>query len=103
MARFLVTYHGSEMSHEPEAMALAREAFMVWAAKTGEQLVEPGSPVASMVTITATGRQAGPAEGPVNGWSVIEAADADAVLDLLADHPFLGRGGALQVNEPAGI
>jgi len=35
MARYLVTYHGSEMSHEPEAMAEARPAFMVWAQKAG--------------------------------------------------------------------
>lgn len=35
MTRFLVTYHGSEMPHEPEAMAQARDALIRWAGTTG--------------------------------------------------------------------
>jgi hypothetical protein len=42
----------------------------------------------------------GAAEGPVDGWSVIEAADMDAVAEIVKDHPFVGRGGSLQINEP---
>jgi hypothetical protein len=42
-------------------------------------------------------------EGPFNGWSVIEADDADAALQILKDHPFIGRGGQLQVSQPSGI
>jgi hypothetical protein len=44
MAKFLVTYHGSEMSHDPEAMAKAREAFLAWAAKTGDALARSRLP-----------------------------------------------------------
>ena len=38
-------------------------------------------------------------EGSTAG-SVVEAADADAVAEILKDHPFIGRGGSLQINEP---
>ena len=100
MPRFLVTYHGSEMSHDPEAMAKAREAFMQWAGKTGDALVDPGSPVQSTKTVSSTGAQDGPADGPFSGWSVIEAADAETALDVLQDHPFISRGGVLQISEP---
>ena len=100
MARFLVTYHGSEMSHDPEAMARAREAFMQWAEKTGDALVDPGSPVRSTKTVSSGGTQDGPADGPFSGWSVIEAEDAQAALDVLTDHPFISRGGVLQISEP---
>jgi hypothetical protein len=31
---------------------------------------------------------------------LIEAADAEAALDALKDHPFIGRGGVLQIREP---
>ncbi len=101
MPRFLVTYHGGEMPSDPQARASAREEFTQWAAKTGSALVEPGAPVKSAVTVSAGGTHAGRAEGPFTGWSVIEAADADAAARLLDGHPFLGRGGVLQVSEPA--
>ena len=103
MPRFLVTYHGSNMPHDPESMAKARDAFMQWAGKTGSALVDPGAPVGATRTISSHGPKDGLAEGPFNGWSVIEAADLNAAAKLLADHPFIGRGGVLQLNEPAAI
>lgn len=101
MARFLVTYHADDMPHDPESMATARQAFMTWATKTGSALVEPGAPIRSTSTVAASGwdRQ-GHTDSPFNGWSVIEAADADAAAQLLSDHPFIARGGTLQISEP---
>jgi hypothetical protein len=100
MPKFLVTYHGSKMPHDPESMAKAREAFMKWAQKTGPALSEPGAPVAGTKTISSEGTQDGLAEGPISGWSVVEAPDAEAAARLLADHPFIGRGGVLQISKP---
>ena len=96
MARYLITYHGPGMPHDPAAVQQARQAFMTWADKTGAPLVEPGSPIAGTQTIGA------PAEGPVLGWSVIEADSAEDVVALLEDHPFVSRGGSLAINEPIG-
>ncbi len=101
MPKFLVTYHGSNMPHDAQAMAKAREAFMSWAGRTGRALVEPGAPIAATRTVSSEGTRDGLADGPFNGWSVIEAADLNAAAKLLADHPFIGRGGVLQINEPA--
>jgi len=103
MPRFLVTYHGSNMPHDPESMAKARDAFVQWAGKTGPALVDPGAPIGAARTVSSKGTKDGLAEGPFNGWSVIEADDLNAAAKLLADHPFIGRGGALQINEPAAI
>lgn len=103
MARYLVTYHGGAMSHEPEAMAQARFAFMAWAQKTGAALAEPEAPVAAERTVSSSGTKVGPAEGPLQGWSVIEADSPEAVVELLSGHPFIGRGGELQISEPAPI
>ena len=103
MPRFLVTYHGSNMPHDAESMAKARDAFMHWAGKTGSALVDPGAPIGASRTISSKGTQDGLADGPFNGWSVIEADDLNAAAKLLADHPFIGRGGALQINEPAAV
>jgi hypothetical protein len=100
MPRFLVTYHGSNMPHDPESMAKARDAFMRWARKAGSALAEPGAPVAATKTVSSHGTKAGVADGPFNGWSVIEAENMDAAAKVLADHPFIGRGGILQISEP---
>lgn len=103
MARYLVTYHGSEMSHEPEAMAQARNAFMAWAQKAGPALVEPGAPVVAVKSISSSGASDRAAEGALQGWSVVEAESPEAAAEILSDHPFLSRGGTLQINEPAPI
>ena len=103
MPKFLVTYHGSNMPHDPESMAKARDAFMHWAGKAGPALVDPGAPIAAFRSVSSKGTQDGPADGQFNGWSVIEAADLNAAAKLVADHPFIGRGGVLQINEPATI
>jgi hypothetical protein len=100
MAHYLVTYHGSEMPHDPEAMAAARDAFMQWAANVGAALVDPGAPVSAKTTISNAGVQQGPAEGPLQGWSVIEADSPEAAEQILSEHPFISRGGRLQVNTP---
>ena len=101
MARFLVTYHAESMPHDPESMAKARDAFMAWAAKTGSALVDPGAPIKSTSTVAEGGwDREGHADTAFSGWSVIEAADADAAAQVLSDHPFISRGGILQISEP---
>ena len=82
MPRFLITYHGSNMPHDAESMAKARDAFMHWAGKTGPALVDPGAPVGAARTISSDGTNDGLADGPFNGWSVIEADDLDARTDI---------------------
>ena len=34
-----------------------------------------------------------------SGYSVLEAADLDSAIDLVRSHPFVARGGSLQVSE----
>lgn len=40
----------------------------------------------------------GPAEGPPNGYSILQAPDLDSAVALVKGHPFVGRGGSLQVS-----
>jgi len=96
MAKFLVTYVGGGMPHDPELMAQARAAFAAWLAESGDAVTDPGAPVRTVARL-ASGEPA--AEVEVSGFSIIEAADADAARELLSTHPFIGRGGTLQVSE----
>ena len=64
MPRYLVTYHGPGMPHDPESIAAAQQAFLTWAGKTGALLVEPGSPIAGTLTLTPNGLVEDPARVP---------------------------------------
>jgi hypothetical protein len=66
--------------------------------QTGKALVDPGAPLGSPKTVSSTSVTDGPAGGPFGGYSVIEADDIDAATKLVANHPFVGRGGSLQVS-----
>jgi hypothetical protein len=98
MARFLVTYHGAGMPEGDEARQQAMAAFGEWVAKTGKALVDPGAPLGPSKTVSQGSVVDGPALGPPGGYSVLEAGDLDAAVALVQDHPFVGRGGSLQVS-----
>ena len=98
MARFLVTYHGGGMPADETARRQAMEAFGAWASRTGKALVDPGAPLGPAKTVSSGSVTEGPASGPPGGYSVIEADDIEAAVALVRDHPFVARGGALQVT-----
>ena len=100
MARFLITYYTGDMPQDPESIAQARRAFAQWAAKTGAALADVGAPIRSATTISGNGIHDGPPAGPFMGWSVIEAENGSAAAHLMEDHPFVSRGGILQLSEP---
>jgi hypothetical protein len=100
MARFLITYHAGDMPQDLESVAQARGAFIEWTAKTGAALADVGEPVRSATTLSSKGISEGVPAGQFMGWSVIEAEDGNAAVRLLEDHPFLSRGGILQLREP---
>jgi hypothetical protein len=59
-------------------------------------VTDPGAPVRTVARVAA-GEPA--TEVEVNGYSIIEAADVVAARQILSSHPFIGRGGTLQVSE----
>ena len=50
-----------------------------------------------MVTQVASGATTDAAQ--IGGYSIIQADDADAAAAVLASHPYVARGGTLQVNQ----
>jgi hypothetical protein len=99
MPRFLVTYHGSGMPEGEEARQQAMAAFGEWVAKTGKALVDPGAPLGAAKTVSRSAVADGPASSPSVGYSVLEADDIDAAVGLVQQHPFVDRGGSLQVTQ----
>jgi uncharacterized protein YciI len=96
MARFLVTYHGSGMPDDPELIEQAKAAFLQWVGQAGDAIVDPGAPL-QMVGQVASGSPEAAVE--IGGYSIIEAEDAQAAEAVLGSHPYVARGGTLQVNQ----
>jgi hypothetical protein len=99
MPTFLVTYHGGSFPADEEGRQQVMAAFGAWVGKVGNALTDPGAPLGPSMTVSSGGVRAGDAEGRVGGYSVISADDMDAAVDLVRDHPFVARGGSLQVTE----
>jgi hypothetical protein len=98
MTRFLVTYHGGGMPEDDEGRRQAMEAFGQWVSKAGKALVDPGAPLGPAKTVRQGSVEEGAAPGPSGGYSILEADNIDAAVKLVEDHPFISRGGALQVT-----
>jgi hypothetical protein len=95
MTKYLVTYHGMG-SPDHADMETARAAFMTWLSEAGDVVVDPGAPLRPHGSVAA-----GEAEdvSGIAGYSILEADSVDAVREVLATHPFVGRGGTLAIHE----
>jgi len=96
VSRYLVTYHGSGMPTDPAQMEQARAAFGQWLAKAGSAVIDPGAPLRPGTQVSngdATAQVA------IGGYSLIEATNLEGAAEILKSHPFVARGGTLQVDE----
>jgi hypothetical protein len=100
MPTYLITYHGGPgMPSDPEAAQQMVAAFQAWVAEVGDAMRDPGAPLAAAKTVTADSEQDGQAEAPIGGYTLVEAGTLDEAVQLVRSHPFLTRGGSLQVSE----
>ena len=100
MSKFLVTYFGGSRPTTPEQAEQMKAAFGQWLAKAGSAVVDPGAPLRP-ATQVANG-QAHP-KVEIGGYSVIEAPTLEDAVAVLKSHPFVARGGTLQVDEAVSV
>jgi hypothetical protein len=93
MTKFLVTYHGGP-APTPESMPAMMAAFEDWTTNHKAVIVDGGAPVRPASQV-ATGETEPLAS--IGGYSVLEGSEADVRAALQA-HPFVARGGTLQLN-----
>jgi hypothetical protein len=100
VTKFLVTFHWGDMARDPDTISEARRGWVRWATEAGPALLDAGAPIRSTATLTCVGVSDGDADSSFMGWSLIDAPDRSAAVRLLADHPLVGLGAVLQINEP---
>jgi len=97
MSKFLVTYHGgSGMPSDPAQVEKVTAAFGARLAGAGGAVTDPGAPLRPATQVS---NGAPEPRVPIGGYSVIEADDIDGAVAVLRSHPFVARGGTLQVDE----
>jgi len=99
MPEFIFTYHGGTKPETPEEGAKCMTAWKAWAENLGTALINPGTPVGMTKVLSAGGKSSDAAQNPICGFSIIEATDMDAAIDLLKDCPHFDLGGTLEVSE----
>ncbi len=100
MAKFMVLYRSEVSARDqmagatPEQAQAGMDAWMTWAGKAGDAIVDLGAPLAD-----ATHIGPGSAAGDVTGFSILQAESADAIASVLDGHPHLEMGGTIDVME----
>ena len=100
MPTYLITYHGGPgMPADPEGVRQMVAAFQAWVAEVGSAMRDPGAPLGGAKTVSADAAVDGQTAAPIGGYTIIDAPNLDGAVELVRSHPFLARGGSLQVSE----
>jgi hypothetical protein len=98
MAKFLVLYRAKTTAAEqmasgtPEQAQAGMDAWMAWAQRAGDAVVDLGTPL----NVVEPGGDAG---DPIGGYSLLQAADSDALGKVLDGHPHTAMGGTIEILE----
>ncbi len=98
MPEYIIAYHGGKKPETPEEGAAGMEKWKAWIAGLGEAVVNPGTPLGMSKTVSADGVSDTDASNKLTGFSVVQADDLDAALEMAKACPFLD-GGTLEVAE----
>ena len=97
MAGFLVIYNSQMSPAEvmasatPEEAKAGMDAWMAWAGKVGDAVVDLGVPLGAGKHLD--GASVADGSNPAAGYSIIEADSLEAAVSLLEDHPHLSVPG----------
>ena len=92
MPKFIFAYHGGTKPESPEAGAALMAKWQTWLDGLGASVVSPGNPVGKSKTVSATGVADHGGPDPLSGFSIIEASDMDAALEMAKSCPHVSHG-----------
>lgn len=101
MPKYVLAYHGGSGIPGSEAeQAKIMEAWGAWFGGLGAAVADGGNPTGRAVTVNADGSTAeGGGANPLTGYSLINADDMDAALQMAKGCPVLDSGGSVEVAE----
>ena len=100
MTTFLLAYHGGGVPDSAEEEARQMGAWSAWYEGLGDAVIDAGNPIGRRTTILADGSVTddGTAD-PVSGFTIVEAGDMEAAIEMARGCPILASGGRIEIGE----
>lgn len=92
MANYILAYHGGHNPTSPEEGAELMAKWQAWADSLGDALTVPGAPLGLSKTISADGVEDGGGSNPLVGYSILEADDMEAAIEMAQTCPHTEIG-----------
>lgn len=92
MPKFMFIYHGGKAPESPEEGAKVMEQWNNWFSSMGDAVVDGGNPAGMSKTVSADGVADDGGANPVSGYSLVNAADINAAVELAKGCPIIGEG-----------
>ena len=89
MPKFAFSYYGLPQFDSEEEGAKSQQAYMAWLQGLGDAVINPGTPLGEAKTVTSTGVSDNGGAGRLTGFSIVEAEDIDAAVEMVKDCPYL--------------
>ncbi|HBN30290.1 MAG TPA: hypothetical protein DD416_03485 [Rhodobacteraceae bacterium] len=100
MAKFIYAYHGGQAPSSPEEGQKVMQAWMAWFGGMGDAVVDGGNPLGMSKTLTSGGVTDDGGANPVSGYSIVNAADMDAAVEMAKGCPMVADGsGSVEIAE----
>lgn len=96
MPKYVLTYRSTGEMPEGDEMAEEMKAWEGWFGQIGGDLVDGGNPIGQSKTIAAGGVSDG---GEITGYTLINAGDIDAAVEVATGCPVLEGDGSVEVGE----
>ena len=99
MAKFIFAYHGGSMPQNPEDAEKVMKAWNDWMQGLGAALIDGGAPVGKSHTVSGSGVALDGGTNPLSGYSLVEATDQAAAVEMARGCPIIHAGGSVEVAE----
>lgn len=100
MPKFMFIFHGGGRPETEEEGKRVMAAWQGWMAGIGENLVDGGNPAGMSKTVTAAGVEDNGGANPVSGYTLVNAPDMAAAIEIAKGCPILDGGkGTVEVAE----
>jgi hypothetical protein len=100
MTTFLLAIHGGGRPETDEDQAREMGTWQDWYERLGDAVVDVGSPIGYHTTVLPDGStSADGAADPVTGFTIVEATDMEAAVEIARGCPILASGGRIEIGE----
>jgi hypothetical protein len=97
MPSFVLAFRGG-MPKSPEEGQKMMADWNAWIAALGPKMTDKGAGFGKSRYLTSA-KTEGPCPSPLSGYSLVEAGDIEAALDLARGCPIFALGGTVEVAE----